>query len=505
LGLRAKKGGDDDDLEGFYGGGGGGGKKGKPAPMPAALLGGGGAGSGGGASAAATNADAPTGTGADRRLWLLVLHAPGPQDPPDARGVGGGEGGAASAAPAAPTASAGHGLLLRAGSGKGGLGGASSSATTPSSIPGPLPRYGECAGVGGGGGGGNNIGSISGGGGGGGSWALVEAKARDLVSICRARLQLSPSELDPRAVLSPDARGLPSALRALARVRDEAAEKGGGAATPEELDPRSDLRVADVDAVRALAERTTVLDHLRSCSCHNCPGTPSQLALVRSRALLARRCKLLERELSDAALAALPEFRQRLELLASLGYVDPSDGTVTIKGRAACEINSVQCELLATEAVFRGLLSGLNPAEVVALFSALVFQEKSDVAPDLASAPALREAARDLSALAREVARSQAACGLPVEEEEYSTMTLHWGLAEAVLEWARGAPFSSVAALTDAPEGSIVRCVVRLDQAMRELQDCARVMGDTRLFAQARAASAAIKRDVIFSASLYVA
>ena len=42
-------------------------------------------------------------------------------------------------------------------------------------------------------------------------------------------------------------------------------------------------------------------------------------------------------------------------------------------------------------------------------------------------------------------------------------------------------------------------------QACRELRDAARVMGNTVLFQQMEAASAAIKRDVIFAASLYVA
>ena len=39
----------------------------------------------------------------------------------------------------------------------------------------------------------------------------------------------------------------------------------------------------------------------------------------------------------------LPEFRQRVAVLRDLGYVDGDNGdTVTLKGRAACEINSTQ-------------------------------------------------------------------------------------------------------------------------------------------------------------------
>ena len=39
----------------------------------------------------------------------------------------------------------------------------------------------------------------------------------------------------------------------------------------------------------------------------------------------------------------------------------------------------------------------------------------------------------------------------------------------------------------------------------REFRDAARVMGNTTLYQQMEAASAAIKRDVIFAASLYLA
>ncbi len=42
--------------------------------------------------------------------------------------------------------------------------------------------------------------------------------------------------------------------------------------------------------------------------------------------------------------------------------------------------------------------------------------------------------------------------------------------AQVVQEWALGTPFVDICSLTDVMEGSIVRAVVRLDQACRELQ-----------------------------------
>ncbi|GIM01346.1 hypothetical protein Vretimale_6108, partial [Volvox reticuliferus] len=69
----------------------------------------------------------------------------------------------------------------------------------------------------------------------------------------------------------------------------------------------------------------------------------------------------------------LPEFEQRVAVLQQLGYL-AEDRSVTLKGRVCCEIQSTQDELVATEAVFSGLLGELSPEEAVALLSALVFQ-----------------------------------------------------------------------------------------------------------------------------------
>ena len=73
-----------------------------------------------------------------------------------------------------------------------------------------------------------------------------------------------------------------------------------------------------------------------------------------------------------------------------------------------------------------------------------------------------------------------------------------------VYEWARGTAFVDICQLTDCAEGSIVRTIVRLDETCREFRNAARLMGDSALYAQMEAASAAIKRDIVFSASLYV-
>lgn len=394
--------------------------------------------------------------GPDKKLYVLSIHHPSPLDPPAA------DPGVAKAAAKALSAEF-EGYVL-----KGKYAGAGAN------VPGPLPRYG-------------NVGGIP--------YMVSEVRCADIVGICKAKIKVEPSEvLDPGNTTA-----LAAALRALQKLQEDAAAEGG---EPVQLDPRFDFKIADIGVVQAMMERSRLMTRRAELLPHRCPQLAEQFALVRSQAVLEARLESIRHQLSDASLAQMPEFYQRLDVLRRLEYVDSED-CVALKGRVACEINSTQDELVATEMVFSGLLADLAPEEAVALLSALVFQEKSEVEPALNEA--LAAGRSGLQDIVRQAAKVQQECGLAVVEQDYMRTVLHCGLIEVVYEWALGTPFETICRLTDVMEGSIVRCVVRLDQTCRELMDAARVMGNTALFAQMEQASALIKRDVVFAASLYVA
>jgi antiviral helicase SKI2 len=189
-------------------------------------------------------------------------------------------------------------------------------------------------------------------------------------------------------------------------------------------------------------------------------------------------------------------------MLQSLGYVDEND-TVCLKGRVACEVNT--CEgLIVTEMVFGGMLNELEPPEIVAALSALLFQEKTDddIGSDLPER--LISSCERMKAIAIDLGQRQKDFGLPVDPLEYCALSLKMGLVHVVYEWACGVPFSSICELTDVQEGSIVRCITRLDELCREVRNCARVVGNPTLYIKMEAASDAIKRDIVFASSLYV-
>lgn len=58
--------------------------------------------------------------------------------------------------------------------------------------------------------------------------------------------------------------------------------------------------------------------------------------------------------------------------------------------------------------------------------------------------------------------------------------------------------------LTEIQEGIIVRCIQQLNETIRDVKDAARIIGEPTLQQKMEDASNAIKRDIVFAASLYM-
>jgi len=74
----------------------------------------------------------------------------------------------------------------------------------------------------------------------------------------------------------------------------------------------------------------------------------------------------------------------------------------------------------------------------------------------------------------------------------------------ATAAWARGQRFSEVIKMAEVFEGSLVRAVRRMEELLRQVAAALKGVGDTELAAKFEEARTAIKRDVIFAASLYL-
>jgi len=272
------------------------------------------------------------------------------------------------------------------------------------------------------------------------------------------------------------------------------------AVTPLAICTPKDFKINSLDFVEKYSNKQDKVLQMNRNQCSNCPKLNEHFVLIDKQQRLKHKINELQFSLSEENLYLMPEFQKRMVVLQRLNYVDQNK-TVQLKGRVSRELNTVIDELIATELIFQNRLAELEPEEIVSVLSTMIFQEK--FASDPVLTENLQNAWNGLVAMAQKLGEIQMECGLDTPAVEYSRK-LNYHLMEVVYQWARGMPFAEICNLTDVLEGSIVRCIVRLEETCREFKSAARIIGNTSLQAKMDRASELIKRDIVFASSLYV-
>ncbi|XP_034401006.1 helicase SKI2W [Cyclopterus lumpus] len=331
------------------------------------------------------------------------------------------------------------------------------------------------------------------------SHTVQKLTLQDVSAITVKTLKVIPDRIidnynkrqQPRFRLDPPGQAISTATQELLRLAE------ANPSSMATLDPVNDLQLKSVEVVEDTMRRRVLQDSLREFNCIHSPTFAEQFARVEERMKVQEELDRLLFLVSDQSLSLLPEYHQRIKVLQSLQYVD-SSGAVQLKGRVACQISSH--ELLLTELLFENVLSPLAPEESAALLSCLVFTQKTQVEPHITST--LQEGIDRVLSVAKRIGELQRECGIPQTAEEFVGQ-FKFGLTEVVYCWARGMPFAEIAQLTDVQEGTVVRCIQRLDEVLKEVRQAARIVGDSVLGSKMEKASLAIRRDIVFTASLY--
>jgi len=153
-------------------------------------------------------------------------------------------------------------------------------------------------------------------------------------------------------------------------------------------------------------------------------------------------------------------------------------------------------ELVLTELVLENVLAEYEPEEIVALLSAFVFQEKTDVEPTLTAN--LERGVAKIVEISEKVNQIQTLHQVILSADDSNDFVSkpRFGMVEVVYEWARGMSFNRITDLTDVMEGTIVRVITRLDETCREVKNAARIIGDPTLFQKMGTCQELIKRYV---------
>ncbi|XP_072228527.1 exosome RNA helicase MTR4 [Leuresthes tenuis] len=266
------------------------------------------------------------------------------------------------------------------------------------------------------------------------------------------------------------------------------------------LDPVDDMGIKD-SGLKKVIQKVEAFEHrMYTHPLHSDPNLESVYSLCEKKALIAADVRTAKQELKKArTVLQMDELKCRKRVLRRLGFASPSD-VIEMKGRVACEISSAD-ELLLTDMVFNGLFNNLTAEQATALLSCFVFQENASEMPKLTEQ--LAAPLRQMQECAKRIAKVSADAKLEVDEETYlNQFKPH--LMDVVYAWANGATFAQICKMTDVFEGSIIRCMRRLEEVLRQMCSAAKAIGNTELENKFAEGITKIKRDIIFAASLYL-
>jgi ATP-dependent RNA helicase HelY len=211
--------------------------------------------------------------------------------------------------------------------------------------------------------------------------------------------------------------------------------------------------------------------------CHGCPERAKHERWARRVDERAASLAGIERRIRVRTETLARQFDRVLSVLRELGYVQ--GWQVTEKGRSLSRIYG-EGDILVAEALSRGIFDGLEPAEVAALLSSVVYEgrERVPLSGDMPTR-ATEERYELLQRTWRRIRRTED------DHQVQLCRELEAGFAGPIFHWASGRSLDEILAETDMAPGDFVRNCKQLLDLLRQVEEVAHPE-TAALFARAR-------------------
>lgn len=234
---------------------------------------------------------------------------------------------------------------------------------------------------------------------------------------------------------------------------------------------------------------------LRAHPCHGCPDREDHARWAERWHKLERDSATLRRRIDQRTNTIARSFDRICAVLDSLDYLRGDE--VTAKGQRLARIYA-ELDLVVAEGLENGLYADLDPAELAATLSSLVFESRraEDAGPPKVPGGAVKEALNQTQRLWQELEALQ-------RDHKFGfTRAPDLGFAWAAYRWARGEDLDDVLRATDLAAGDFVRWVKQLIDLGGQVADAAGQAGDTQLRETARLMVGALRRGVVSYSSV---
>lgn len=215
---------------------------------------------------------------------------------------------------------------------------------------------------------------------------------------------------------------------------------------------------------------------------------------------LKKEQQILQQKLAEVNDVPMKDKLGKMKVvLKQLQHLSP-ENVINIKGRVACEISTAH-ELVVAELLLSGEMNNWSPAVTASVLSCVIYTERGEDGVPLPHD--LRDPYKKLLEVAKNVAEVEKDANMEMVVDEFVEQ-FKPDIMEAVFAWCSGKRFSEVMQLTGVFEGSLIRCIRRLVELLRQLCVASKIIGDVILEALFKGVIQKMKRDIIFAGSLYL-
>jgi ATP-dependent RNA helicase HelY len=222
---------------------------------------------------------------------------------------------------------------------------------------------------------------------------------------------------------------------------------------------------------------------------HGCKDRETHLRWGERRSKLERQLASLKRDISRDTSGIKRVFKNVLSVLDHFDYInlEQANEVLTDKGKLLTKIHSEQ-DLILSEAVSRGLLNDLNPAEMVSFISGLTYESRMDQEYEYwLPNETLNERADELVAVSHEIG------AIETKFDLYFTMEPDFSFSNPVYLWASGESLRKVLKLSGLSAGDFVRSMKQNIDLLGQVS----TLDDSNISNVAKMALKAINRGVV--------
>ncbi|KAI5180367.1 antiviral helicase SKI2 [Nematocida sp. AWRm80] len=191
-----------------------------------------------------------------------------------------------------------------------------------------------------------------------------------------------------------------------------------------------------------------------------------------------------------------------LEYLQKSEYID-NQKNIKIKGRLACEFNSIDC-ILATEIILSPTITAIPPAHLMISSLALTFHEKYQLEEDTEEGKEprtirlreLQQAIDTIESIFQEIQPQLDKYNIKYHRPNYAC-------SAEILMWLEGLSLAEIVQSSPLPEGVIVKYIKKTTEICTEFSMAFKLIGNHTLSQEIEQVADTLRRGIIFTPSLY--